>query len=180
MADTNVETVLREIKERVRAEYSLATAGSNGGTTSGFRPPVADPLARLRANLVITERAWSKLPPVTSFHRTGFSARLEVWVKRQIKRASDWYFYEQINFNGAVNGALHTTASILDLSLKEQRVCLKQLALEMSEQQVVLDRTRRAIDSRLDELEAKLEELRQVERDVTPSRSSQTRMDARG
>ncbi len=37
--------------------------------------------------------------------------------------------------------------------LEEQRVCFKQLSLEMSEAEVMLDRARRNIESRLDKLE---------------------------
>lgn len=37
--------------------------------------------------------------------------------------------------------------------LEEQRVCFKQLSLEMSEAEVLLDRARRDIESRLDKLE---------------------------
>jgi hypothetical protein len=39
--------------------------------------------------------------------------------------------------------------------LEEQRVCLKQLSLEMSEAEVLLDRARRDMESRLDKLERK-------------------------
>ncbi len=39
--------------------------------------------------------------------------------------------------------------------LEEQRVCFKQLSLEMSEAEVLLDRARRHIESRLDKLEKK-------------------------
>ena len=169
MADIEVETVLREIKERVRAEGGLASAGAGRAdfAVPNFDAPLLSaPLARLRANLATTERTWGKLPPVTSFHRRGLKARLEVWVKRQVKRATHWYVYEQINFNGAVNGALHGAAAALEESLSEQRVCLKQLSLEMSEQAVVLDRARRAIEARLDELAGRLEELRVVKGEV--------------
>jgi len=38
--------------------------------------------------------------------------------------------------------------------LEEQRVCFKQLSLEMSEAEVLLDRARRDIESRLDKLES--------------------------
>lgn len=59
---------------------------------------------------------------------------------------------------------LEVSARLADLSrelherdqrrLEEQRVCFKQLSLELSEAQVLLDRTRRDIESRLDKLEA--------------------------
>jgi hypothetical protein len=161
VSNTSVETVLREIKERVRVEETRRSNASGAAELASphFDTPASDPLLRLRSNLQITDRTWSKLPPVTSFHRRGRSARLEVWVKRQVKRATDWFFFEQVNFNAAVNGALHSTTAVLEQTLTEQRVCLKQLSLEMSEQQIVLDRSRRALDSRIDELAAKLEEL---------------------
>ena len=174
MVDNGVETVLQEIKERVRMEEARANAGRIGDdfTRSNGERVSSDSLMRLRANLATTERTWSKLPPVTSFHRRGWKARLEVWVKRQFKRATHWYVYEQINFNGAVNGALHGAAGALEQSLSEQRVCLKQLKIEMSEQAVVLDRARRAIELRLDELSARMEELRTVKGEIDELRRS--------
>jgi hypothetical protein len=39
--------------------------------------------------------------------------------------------------------------------LDEQRVCFKQLSLEMSEAEVLFDRARRDFESRLDKLEKK-------------------------
>ncbi len=177
MSNTSVETVLREIKDRVRFEETRRSHGNGAPEFTGphFDTPAADPLSRLRAQLQFTDRTWSKLPPVTSFHRRGRSARLEVWVKRQIKRATDWFFFEQVNFNAAVNGALHSTTAVLEQSLTEQRVCLKQLSLEMSEQQVVLDRSRRALDSRIDELAATLEELRALNSRMKTGNENSTR-----
>ncbi|HKR00709.1 MAG TPA: hypothetical protein VJT09_08545 [Pyrinomonadaceae bacterium] len=174
MADNGVETILQEIKEGVRAEERGARPWHAREDFAGpnFNAHASDPLARLRANLVTTERTWGKLPPVLSFHRRGWKARLEVWVKRQFKRATHWYVYEQINFNGAVNGALHGAAAALEQSLAEQRVSLRQLALEMSEQAVILDRARRAIESRLDDLTARIDELSAVKGEVEQLRSS--------
>ena len=39
--------------------------------------------------------------------------------------------------------------------LDEQRVCLKQLSLEISEASMLFDRARRQIEARLDELEVR-------------------------
>ena len=60
--------------------------------------------------------------------------------------------------------SLEVTARLTDLArelrerdgqrLEEQRVCFKQLSLEMSEAEVLLDRARRDIESRLDKLES--------------------------
>ncbi len=166
MADVDVETTLREIRERVRAEILAdPLRSSNNISASSQSIQAAKALARLKANLATTERAWGKLPPVNSFHRRGWKARLEIWVKRQVKRATHWYVFEQINFNAAVNGALHDAATVLE-SLPEQRVSLKQLTIEMSEQAVLLDRTRRAVEARMDELSARLEELQALKAEV--------------
>jgi hypothetical protein len=172
MFDADVEATLQEIRERVRAE-TLAEPPRSASNVSASSHSIqaANALARLKANLAATERTWSKIPPVTSFHRRGLTARLEVWLKRQIKRASHWYVFEQINFNAAVNSALHDTATILE-TLPEQRVCLKQLTIEMSEQAILLDRTRRALEMRLDELASRLEELRALRAEIELLRHS--------
>jgi hypothetical protein len=162
MFDADVEATLREIRERVRAEQLAgSTRSASNISASANSIQTANALARLRANLATTDRTWSKIPPVTSFHRRGWKARLEIWLKRQFKRATHWYVFEQINFNAAVNSALHDTAAVLE-SLPEQRVSLKQLTIELSEQSVVLDRIRRAVEMRTDELAARLEELQEM------------------
>ena len=61
-------------------------------------------------------------------------------------------------------GTLEVNARLTDLArelrerdeqrLEEQRVCFKQLSLEISEAEVLLDRARREIESRLDKLES--------------------------
>lgn len=173
MNDAGVETVLREIRERVRGE--VAARSSRGGdnfTGPANGIPASDALVRLRANLNTTERAWGQLPPVVSFNRQGWKARLEVWIKRQVRRATHWYVYEQINFNAAVNGALHNVASALEQSLTEQRVCVKQLSIELSEQAVVFDRARRAMQSGIDELSSRLESLDALQAEVEQLRRS--------
>lgn len=168
MADAEVETVLREIRDRVRAETNAPARPDEDGVANDaiYNGLAAAALMRLRANLSTTERTWGRLPPVTSFHRAGWRARVEIWIKRQLARATSWYFYEQINFNAAVNAALHEATDALEQSINEQRVCLRQLAIEMSEQSVVLDRARRAVQSRIDELSSKLEELRAAEAEL--------------
>jgi hypothetical protein len=172
VSDIDVEATLREIRERVRAETLAApTRSASNISASSHSVRAANALARLRANLATTERTWSKIPPVTSFHRRGWRARLEVWVKRQLKRAMHWYVFEQINFNAAVNSALHDTATILE-SLPEQRVSLKQLTIEMSEQAIMLDRTRRSLEVRLDELASRLEELHSLRAEIELARHS--------
>ena len=120
MADWEVEDTLREIRERVLAESApafddaaqaerapdgLSAVASSHAQSNGVAVKSSDALTRLQANLATTERAWSRLPPLMSYRR-GASARLELWLKRQIKRAAHWFTWEQVNFNSAVHHAL--------------------------------------------------------------------------
>ena len=98
MADIEVENVLREIRERVRAEAEgaspssrvvVAANGQSGEAHAEHAPREASSgaLARMEANLSTTERTWSRLPPLVS-NRAGWLAGLELWVKRLVKRAA--------------------------------------------------------------------------------------------
>lgn len=173
--------------------------------------------ARIQTSLTITQRSHDQLPPVTTYRR-GFLSRVELWIKRRLKRATHWYTLEQVNFNSAVNTSLSDILAMLtaserrvanlelqlgstlaskaslegriielesvltgiqnrfdshlveklaairseqekaiDLLLNEQRVCLKQLALEISEVGIVADRSKRSLQLRLDALADRLE-----------------------
>jgi hypothetical protein len=202
MVDEEVESTLREIRERVRKTAELeadssatvvpnALHGSPHWNESATKS--AETMARIDAYLTTTARAWDRLPPLVS-QRSGALARLELWVKRRIKQATRWYSWEQVNFNAAVHHALRDTLdTLLDQEQQvrqlraeiesqraaeaeerarslerlasevrerdqrrseEQLVCFKQLSLEMSEAEVLLDRARRDIESRLDKLES--------------------------
>ena len=116
MSDTEVENTLREIRERVRAEAArqsptpsaepLTPAPAQHANGHSSHPhPAGEALARLQADLATTERARTRLPPVTSY-RSGLTARLELWLKRLIKRAAHWFTWEQVNFNSAAHQAL--------------------------------------------------------------------------
>jgi hypothetical protein len=133
MADIEVEETLREIRERVRASAphlqapQPATAGGivaapesldaeryAPGDNGRAGDAAADALSRMEANLSTTERAWSRLPPLLS-NRKGWTARLELWVKRKIKRAAHWFTWEQVNFNSSVHNALRDARATLAL-----------------------------------------------------------------
>ena len=109
-ADTEVEEVLREIRLHLRAQ-----ADSRG---AGEADLARQTLVRMEADLTVTARAWSRLPPMASY-RGGTGARLELWVKRLIKRAAHWFTWEQVNFNSAVNDALRAAHSLLAEQAKE-------------------------------------------------------------
>src|SRR5687767_7655346 len=121
MVDEEVESTLREIRERVRAAAGQPTgvahnaaasantvAAANGEATTR----TAESIARIDAYLTTTARAWDRLPPLVS-NRSGGLARLELWVKRRLKQATRWYAWEQINFNAAVHNALRDTVDTL-------------------------------------------------------------------
>jgi hypothetical protein len=122
MADTEVENTLREIRERVLASSSarspeqVRTDDARNGDTASHAPRSGDAgeaLARMDANLSTTGRAWSRLPPVLTYRRGAF-ARVELWLKRVVKRAAHWFTWEQVNFNSAAHNALGDARSALD------------------------------------------------------------------
>ena len=124
MIDEEVETVLREIRERVISQpiaeptASGASPGANGNQNSQLVATAetsarsSEATARLKAHLTTTARAWDRLPPVFS-NRRGTAARIEVWIKARIKVFSRWFTWEQVNFNAAVHHALGETLKAL-------------------------------------------------------------------
>lgn len=102
--DAEVERVLAEIRQHLSAPSPV------GAPRAEDRRRQA--LAQLEADLSVTGRAWNRLPPVAS-DRRGAAGRLEVWVKRQLRRATNWLTWEQVNFNAAVNDALRLTHGLL-------------------------------------------------------------------
>jgi hypothetical protein len=131
VSDTEVQEILREIRERVRAE-PLAPSGHEElahtarAAQSDLRT-TADLLARLEMHARTTLRAWDRLPPLTS-KRSGLPARLELWFKRQMRRATHWYAWEQINFNAAVKDALQDVTAALSHQESEMTNLRGQLA----------------------------------------------------
>ncbi|HEX8284699.1 MAG TPA: hypothetical protein VF588_15145 [Pyrinomonadaceae bacterium] len=128
MSDLEVESTLREIRERVLAEAQARAPEASAVTTlKGAAAPATQPaagagangagageaLARMDANLATTGRAWSRLPPMLSYRR-GAAARLELWLKRLVARAARWFTWEQVNFNSAVHHALGDARAALN------------------------------------------------------------------
>ena len=137
--DAEVESVLAEIREGLRA-------GADGPHSPDRR---RQSLAQMEADLTVTARAWSRLPPVVS-NRRGAAARLELWAKRQLRRATKWLTWEQINFNAAVNDALRLAHGLLAEREAE----------------------RAELRARVEELSAGLEELRALRAEVELLRAS--------
>lgn len=143
MAETEVETILREIRERVLAEQGQDASASrppfaNGGNGSGDAalvqpgannanasfigssdsPLTTEQLSLVASYLTTTARTWDRLPPLVS-NRSGVLASLELWLKRQLKRATRWYTWEQVNFNAATHHALRDLLPALSAQQKE-------------------------------------------------------------
>ena len=102
-----VEELVKQI--RVEADAHRMRQDHDGQNTNGS---VAAELDRLQANLVIAGRAQDQLPPVTTY-RHGAIAKIELWVKRGLKRITRWFTWEQANFNAATCESFHTTLAIL-------------------------------------------------------------------
>lgn len=117
MVNEEVENILGEIRERVRArELSApghaipATENERASPVIGQRDTVYNSAtaAIVESYLSTTARSWDRLPPIVS-NRTGAIASCELWLKRQIKRMTRWFTWEQVNYNAAVHHALLST-----------------------------------------------------------------------
>lgn len=138
MAETEVESILREIRERVAAQQrpagpsSSAVSNGNGDPQIAMEPAsrnqaLTENLTLINSYLTTTGRAWDRLPPLVS-NRSGATARIELWLKRQFKRATRWYAWEQVNFNAAVHQALRDLLPILSAYQDE----LDQLRIQLA------------------------------------------------
>jgi hypothetical protein len=118
---SEVEMVLREIRGNLDAGVGVrALSGEE---------LIGQTMAQLKDDLFVTARSWNRLPPVVS-NRRGWQSRLELWFKRHLKRATNWYTWEQINFNAATNNALHSVGAIFNAYEMEQanlRAQIKEL-----------------------------------------------------
>lgn len=160
MAETDVEIILREIRERVLAEQragkrpqSTLTAGNgnqaNEARTLELRPVddtlIAEKLALLNAHLTTLARAWDRLPAIVSY-RSGLAARIELWIKRQLKRTTRWYSWEQVNFNASVHQSIRDILEILRALEANQLELQSSQSKLVSERQVGLQRQQEDIE----------------------------------
>src|ERR1700730_18313710 len=140
---SEVETILNEIRERVRADQeqhsgsaTLAVPDETSTTpvvdaSAEDRSRNADSLNRLAAHLTTTTRAWDRLPPLYS-NRAGMAARLELWTRARLKSLSRWFTWEQVNFNAAVHHALSDTLEAL--RTQEEALRTQEEALRAQEE----------------------------------------------
>ena len=176
-----VESILNEIRERVRADENQREAASaltirNGhGLDSSPSPSTIatgpESLARLEAHLTTTSRAWDRLPPVFS-NRSGMAARLELWLKARLKSLSRWFTWEQINFNSAVHHGL--SDALEGLRAHEQQLIRMQTELNQTKEalRVELNQTTEILRS---ESRQTTEALRSESRQNTEALRSESR-----
>jgi hypothetical protein len=116
MVETDVELILGEIRDRVRAAHQPSAPASNGGgdlvVHNAATVSAAETLALINSYLTTTARSWDQFPPLVS-NRKGLSARFELWLKRFFRRGTRWYVWEQINFNAAIHHALSDLLPLL-------------------------------------------------------------------
>src|SRR6476469_10036826 len=173
MVETDVEHALAEIRERVRATQQASTAASNGVDSSAVarnsrRVSTAETVALIDSYLTTTARAWDQFPPLVS-NRKGFSARLELGLKRFFRRGTRWYVWEQINFNAAIHHALRDLLPLLSASEQELERLRAENAAMRDTQQEELGRQQGELAALRAELQAALSQ----ESDLSNSRNAQ-------
>ena len=125
--ETEVDSTLAEMRQHLRAAEHAPAART-------VHPP-RGALSRMEADLSDAERSWNRLPPILS-NRRGLAARVELWIKRAIKRATHWLTWEQVNFNSAVNRLLHAMHETLwghERQLTELRAQIELLTARAEE-----------------------------------------------
>lgn len=130
MVDTEVQNILGEIRERVRAEADARSGPEESAHLPGERhgeDEMKTALAHLETCRTVAGRAAGALPPLTT-KREGLAARLELWLKRRIGRATHWYVWEQTNFNQTMKGALDEITRLLQNHQQELAHLRHQLA----------------------------------------------------
>ncbi|HEU5238013.1 MAG TPA: hypothetical protein VFU37_12835 [Pyrinomonadaceae bacterium] len=158
MIDQEVETVLREIRERVTSQPNISAGSGQTGGNGNVKPQPAttaatghssEPISLLNAHLTTTARAWDRLPPIFS-NRSGTAARIELWIKARLKALTRWFTWEQVNFNAAVH---HALGEILR-ALNEQQATIDSIRAQLVTSQTDLQNQQREITALRGELEA--------------------------
>lgn len=162
MVDQEVEEILKQIRDKVRAEEERTkalSAQTNNGNSDLSGPPSTElqPIAqsvRSYPNLATMNRAWDRLPPVLS-NRRGALASLDLWLKRILKRGSRWFTWEQVNFNAAVH---HTFREVIEtLGTYEQQ--LSRLSSQLNDTNNQLQRQQRRSDEFFESYKDELKQL---------------------
>jgi hypothetical protein len=168
---SEVEAILNEIRERVRADQEQhsasgtlvvldkASAAPEVAATAENGSGNAAALNRLSAQLTTTTRAWDRLPPLSS-NRTGMAARVELWIKARLKSFSRWFTWEQVNFNAAVHHALSDTLEALRSHDQELMRIRAEARNETAARLASLERSEREINALRASIEAQVADVR--------------------
>src|SRR5436190_1045293 len=177
-----VESILNEIRERVRTEEkqreaAVAVATQNGKDSNPAISPAApaaatESLARLEAHLTTTSRAWDRLPPLFS-NRSGVAARFELWIKARLKSLSRWFTWEQVNFNSAAHHGL--SDALEALRAHEQQLISMQAELNQTKEalRAEAEQTKQALSQTTEALRADLGQIREDLRATIDARAAE-------
>ena len=188
MAETEVESILRELRERVLSEQraskditatrSATTNGANGAgeslqqvTPDDNETLTAENLSLINSYLTTTARAWDRLPPLVS-NRSGLIARVELWLKRRLRAGTRWFTWEQVNFNAAVHHALRDLLPILSAHEHELGQLRAQLA-EAEARRAELEQYQVGLTAQLTALRAELRTEIDSQRRATETQKNQ-------
>src|SRR5262249_33939234 len=128
-----LEAVIREIQERVRARYPVNTAG-----------PANVPLADLLPLMHARDRAESKVAAICTGNPppAGFGNSLIQSFKRGVARGLNWFIRDQIEFNRAAMDCVHVMLE----AMNENNRAISSLAAHLTAQ----------LDARFEELRSEL------------------------
>lgn len=159
--ELEVEDILREIRHRVFSENGvmeepalIALVERSGGTDASD--------VRINTYLATTDQLRRSLPPVRS-DRSGAVAKIELWIKSRIERATRWFVYDQVNFNSAIHQVL---CELREVQIKQEKVLS---ALQSSTQLATrrMEREQKLVnEEHKEELRAVNEELRAVNEEL--------------
>lgn len=142
-----------DLVRQIRTEANQTARSSDDLMATAGAPAE---LEKLRAAAVTARRAQDQLPPIRTY-RSGFVARLELWVKLRLKRATRWFTWEQANFNAATVTSIESTERLLT-SLKRELSELRSSA-HGGEDSAEPARLSAAVNARLAALESNVQAL---------------------
>lgn len=154
MVDHEVAEILAEIKRKVSSEQRNSVSETSAPQISRATPARTDGFP----SLPVMSRAWDRLPPVVS-NRTGGVARLELWIKRKLKRASKWFTWEQVNFNAAAYQTLVEVVQSLNAWEQQLAETREHLAASIETQREDLKNQQSALTSLTNRLMSELDQI---------------------
>lgn len=153
MVETDVELILSEIRDRVRATPKASSVAANDvGSSAVARNALngvstTETVDLINSYLTTTARSWDQFPPLVS-NRKGVSASVELWLKRFFRRGTRWYVWEQVNFNAAIHHALRDLLPVILLYQNELETLRAEIVAANGLRQVELENIQRELEAR--------------------------------